>query len=306
MVDYLQKAVSPGQLADYAANASDRVAGFVLRAADAAGARTPAELYQAHGLGYAGSPWRPDAPSIDVLRFPVPLKNYVHVAMAPQVIDRPPFTGTGFTQWEGGQAPLFLLDEVRLPAGSELWRIHASGSEELLAVYTDVGYGWTVVAEGLGDDARPVPPSFLAGWRATWRGEEFSADLLEEGHKVVLASAVEPRAGLDGFVRTARGVWRAEVPLAEISDIYELFVSCLYQGLEFRVMDVAADAQGRLFRLSYIGHDADFAEGIGLHKADAGVYWTLAREVDVRDLKFVQNRLAGMPTPSNGGSGYAL
>jgi hypothetical protein len=294
-VDYLQKAVSPGQLLEYAANASDRVAGFVLRAADAAAAKTPEMLYQAHGLGFAGSPWRPDAEFIDVLRFPVPLKNYLHDAMAPGVVDRPPFTGTGFAHWAGGQAPLFLLDEVRLPAGSELWRVDAAGAEELLAVYADVGYGWTVVVEGLGDGARPVPPSFLVGWRATWRGIEFSADLLDEGRKVVLASAGEPPAGYDGFVRTARGVWRTEVPMAEISDVYELYVSCLYQGLEFRVMDVAADAGDRVFRLSYVGHDADFAEGIGLNKADAGVYWTLAREADVQDLKVVQNRLAGMP-----------
>jgi len=294
-MDYLQKAVGPGQLAEYLANASDRIAGFVLRAADVAGAGTPGLLYQAHGLGFAGSPWRPDEPFIDVLRFPVPLKNYLHDAMAPDVVDRPPFTGTGFAHWEGGQAPLFFLDEVRLPAGSELWRVHASGAEELLAVYTDVGYGWTVIAEGLGDVARPVPPSFLMGWRAIWREVEFSADLLDGGRKVVLASAEEPPAGYDGFVRTPRLVWRAEVLVAEVTDVYELYASCLYQGLEFRVTDVAADADGRVFRLSYVGHDADFAEGIGLNKADAGVYWTLAREADVRDLKFVQNRLASMP-----------
>jgi len=294
-VDYLQKAVSSGQLQEYAANASDRVAGFVLRATDVAGAKTPGMLYQAHGLGFAGSPWQPDAPFVDVLRFPVPLKNYLHDAVAPGVIDRPPFTGTGFAHWDSGQAPLFFLDEVRLPAGSELWRVHSAGPEELLAVYPDVGHGWTAVAEGLGDASRPVPPSFLVGWRATWRDVEFSADLVDARRRVVLASPGEPPAGYDGFVRTARGVWRAEVPVAEISDMYELNVSCRYQGLDFRVVDVADDEGGRIFRLSYTGHDADFAEGIGLDKADAGVYWTVAREADVQDLQFVQNRLAGIP-----------
>ncbi|MGW6172844.1 hypothetical protein ACWF5H_05045 [Arthrobacter sp. NPDC055138] len=55
------------------------------------------------------------------------------------------------------------------------------------------------------------------------------------------------------------------------------------------------DGGRRLFKLSYTGHNADFAEGLQLEKADAGVYRAVAAEDDVQDLQFMQNRLAGLP-----------
>jgi hypothetical protein len=291
----LQKAVSTALGRSYLANSADTVAGYVLRAADVLDARTPELLFDAHGLGFSGSPWQRDSETIDVLRFQSPVGNYVHDAVAPEFVDREPFTGTGFTSWEGGQAPLFYLDEVRLPAGAELWRVGRNGSEDLLAVYVDVARGWAVVAEEAKVEPKPVPPSSLLGWRATWRGAEFVADVVDDGNTVVLSSPGEPPAEVSGFEKTPRGVWRAKVPMSDITDIYELNASCTFNGLEFRVIDSAIDGGRRLFRLSYTGHNADFAEGLQLDKADAGVYRTIAAEDDVQDLQFVQNRLAGLP-----------
>ncbi|MET1155537.1 hypothetical protein [Arthrobacter sp.] len=291
----LQKAVTPALGLSYLANSSDTVAGYVLRASDVIGAGTPELLFDAHGLGFPGSPWRRESETIDVIRFQSPIGDYLHDAVAPEFVDREPFTGTGFTSWDGGQAPLFYLDEVRLPAGAELWRIGANGSEDLLGVYVDVARGWAVVADEARVEPKPVPPSSLLGWRATWRGAEFVADVVDDGNTVVLSSPGEPPADVYGFEKTPRGVWRAKVPLADISDIYELNVSCTFNGLEFRVIDAATDGTRRLFRLSYTGHNADFAEGLQLEKADAGVYRTVAAEDDVQDLQFVQHRLAGLP-----------
>ncbi|MFT4470965.1 hypothetical protein ACMX2H_13750 [Arthrobacter sulfonylureivorans] len=291
----LQKAVSPALSRNYLANSTDTVAGYVLRAADVAEARTPQQLFDAHGLGFSGSPWQRSSETIDVIRFQSPVGNYLHDAVAPEFVDRAPFTGTGLTSWDGGRAPLFYLDEVRLPAGAEHWRIGRNGSEDLLAVYVDVARGWAVVADEARVEPKPVPPSSVLGLRASWRGAEFVADMVDDGNTVVLSSPGEPPAEVSGFEKTARGVWRAKVPLADVTDLYELNVSCTFNGLPFRVLDTAMDGSRRVFRLSYTGHNADFAEGLQLDKADAGVYRAIAAEEDVQDLQFVQNRLAGLP-----------
>jgi hypothetical protein len=109
------------------------------------------------------------------------------------------------------------------------------------------------------------------------------------------SSPGEPPAEVAGFEKTPRGVWRGKVPLADVTDLYELNVSCTFNGLPFRVLDTAMDGDRRLFRVSYTGHNADFAEGLQLEKADAGVYRTIAAEDNVQDLQFGQNRLAGLP-----------
>jgi hypothetical protein len=63
----LQKAVSPALGRSYLANSADTVAGYVLRAADVLDARTPDLLFDAHGLGFSGSPWQRDSETIDVI-----------------------------------------------------------------------------------------------------------------------------------------------------------------------------------------------------------------------------------------------
>ena len=56
----MQKTVRPEQVDYYLDRGYDRVAGFVHRANEVEHLRTPAELFAALGLGYDGSPFRPD------------------------------------------------------------------------------------------------------------------------------------------------------------------------------------------------------------------------------------------------------
>ena len=146
MVAVLQKAVHGYDLEQYLGRSADLLAGFVLPAAQLAGL-TPAQLHSVHGLGFPGSPF-PAAPEhVDVLRFPAPSGESLHVAAEPEVRDRPPYTGTGFAGWEGGTpVPVYYLDPVRVPAGAELWRISGHGTESLLGVYPDAASGWVPVA----------------------------------------------------------------------------------------------------------------------------------------------------------------
>lgn len=295
MAAILQKAVNEYQAKELVEGNKDRVSGFALNAVDVTQLKDPSLLFQAHGLGFAGSPWQEDAPYLDVLRFTSPPNVYIHAPTAPDFVDRAPYNGTGFAAWEGGSAPLYFLDEVRLPPGSELWRIHRGGREELVAVYSDVASGWAAMpGSGFGSPQQSAPASVL-GWTAIWNGYRLSADLVDDSASVVLAAAGEPPADVDGFEKTARGVWRKKVPVSEVSDVFELFGRVSYRGAPFRLVDVAQDAGRRLFRLFYTGHNADQAEEMGLTKSDAGVYWTVVDESTVENVEFLQNRMAGLP-----------
>jgi len=130
----VQKAVTPQMSWSYLARCQDTVSGYVTNAADLADATTPAALYALLGLGFPGSPHRPDAPHLDVLRFEstemMTFANAIGGRTAEEAkandgpfVERPPFNGLGFTA--GGQppVPLWFLDHCRLPPGAELWRI---------------------------------------------------------------------------------------------------------------------------------------------------------------------------------------
>ena len=65
----MQKAITPALARAHVEGGYDRMAGYVVRAEDVAFATTPAQLFEVHGLGYPGSPFRPDAQFIDLLRF---------------------------------------------------------------------------------------------------------------------------------------------------------------------------------------------------------------------------------------------
>ncbi|WP_244317087.1 SseB family protein [Micromonospora terminaliae] len=142
----MQKAIAPSQLAYYLERGYDRVSGFVHRASELAHLRTPAELYEALGLGHAGSPFARDADEIYLLRWPAYRPSLYRIpyggqneaamrAMEGWVIERPPFRGNGFAPGESSDVVAeFKVDSARLPHGAELWRVGADGSERVVAV----------------------------------------------------------------------------------------------------------------------------------------------------------------------------
>ncbi|GAA1922310.1 hypothetical protein GCM10009688_29170 [Arthrobacter gandavensis] len=284
-----QKPLSPAHVRSLVETNRDTVAGYVLNVADVQHVKSPKDLYEAHGLGFPGSPWDPDAEFLDVLRFQAPPSPYVHTAIAPEFVDRPPFSGTGFAQWGGGVAPVWFIDECRIPPRAQLWRIREGHEEQLLAVYVDVATGWGVM-EGA-DIATPkhtVPQSVL-GWVAMWDGYQFPADLI--GDQIVLAAASAPPEEVTGFRPTMRGCWSREVPVAEVQDFFEVNAVCRWRDQPFRITDVIHGENERIFRLFYTGHNADVAESLGLNKADAGVYWTVQPESLVTDVEMFQSRM---------------
>ena len=275
----MQKAVTPQLSGAYLGSGYDRVAGFVVRADSVAWATTPAELFEAHGLAFPGSPFSLDSPYIDVLRFegapPLRFENATggidqasRELTGGPFIDRRPFQGTGWVLAHH-PIPLYWLVHSRIPAGSELVRIHADGSSSVIARYVDVGHAW--VSDVV--DVTPSPNPTISrhvGALAKWHETYLNADVL--GDDVVVVSEVEPPADL-GFSQTAAGRWRRVVPRAEVTELFELDVSARWNGLEMRVVDQWRGQDGEGFsRVSYTGHNADLAEGLRLQKVDAAVY----------------------------------
>lgn len=155
----MQKAIAPSQLAYYLERGYDRVSGFVHRAGELAHLTTPAELHDALGLSYPGSPFRRDAEEIYVLRWPAHRPSLYRIpyggqneaamrAMEGWVIERPPFRGNGFAPGESSDVVAeFKVDSARLPHGAQLWRIGGDGTERVVAVLDTDAVTWRRVPE---------------------------------------------------------------------------------------------------------------------------------------------------------------
>ena len=155
----MQKAVAPSQVDYYVERGYDRVSGFVHRANEVAHLNTPAKVYAALGLGYAGSAFKRDADEIYVLRWPAYRPSLYRIpyggqnepamrAMEGWVIERAPFRGNGFAPSESGDVIAeFKVDSARLPHGAQLWRITADGSEKLVALLDADAPTWRKVGD---------------------------------------------------------------------------------------------------------------------------------------------------------------
>ncbi|CCH15477.1 SseB family protein [Micromonospora lupini] len=155
----MQKAIAPSQLAYYLERGYDRVSGFVHRAGELAHLTTPAELHDALGLSYPGSPFVRDAEEIYVLRWPAHRPSLYRIpyggqnepamrAMEGWVIERPPFRGNGFAPGESSDVVAeFKVDSARLPHGAQLWRIGGDGTERVVAVLDTDAVVWRRVGE---------------------------------------------------------------------------------------------------------------------------------------------------------------
>lgn len=156
----MQKAVAASQLAYYLERGYDRVSGFVHRAGELAHLTTPAQLYDALGLGYPGSPFDRGAERIYVLRwsafrpslYRIPYGGQTEAAMRAMegwVIERPPFRGNGFAPGESSDVVAeFKVDSARLPHGAQLWRIDADGTAQVVATLDADETVWRQVGDG--------------------------------------------------------------------------------------------------------------------------------------------------------------
>ncbi|MFC7403606.1 hypothetical protein [Georgenia alba] len=284
MSTILQKAVTPQMSAAYLDRGLDRVAGYVVPAADAASVTTTAGLFELHGLGFDGTPFSPDSP-IDILHLPttptavvVPATGGTDAesrkATGGTFIEKPPFTGTGFTSSGDAVVPLSWMEHTRIPAGARLWRFTPDAEEpELIGTYHGVAFGWQ---NHLGDDTfRAVPPSKLVGYVAKVDAGTFPADIAtDEGGRpsvVTLVSHVEPEA--DGFTQTEAGMWAKRVRADDVAELFEMHATATWNDIPVRIVDQGPSTEGeQVAHVTSLLHDALTAERLGMDKLDAGVY----------------------------------
>lgn len=291
----LQKAVTPQLSHAYLTAGWDRVSGFVVAVPDAAFATTPAQLFDVHALGFPGSPFSPDDPYVDVIRFParasMRLENAVggvdqatRALTGGPFVDRPPFTGTGFAPVAGHIVPVWWMRHTRLVPDTHLVRVFADGTSTELAVFPNIADGWMVDGASVG---RSTPFSRYIGTLAEWNGVHLTADVIDQGRRIVLATHSQPTD--ERFVRTGRGMWKHEIPFDEAQGVLELDMEANWNGLNLRIVDEFADTDGtKLFRGSYLDHNADLAEGLRLAKVDAGVYEITVPAASVLDIRTSQ------------------
>jgi hypothetical protein len=264
-VTLMQKAITPALSHAYLTAGHDRLAGYVVRAADVSFATTPSQLFEVHGLGYPDSPFSPHDEHIDVLRF----------ESSPQL---------QYRDVPGYIVPLWWLRHSRIPPGTELIRVQADGTATLLARYGDVGTGWTLTSLG---GPRPALASLsrCVGPVAKWHGAYLEADVVDNGHTLVLALANPPLAET-GFRQSANGRWYRRVPRQDVTELFELDLTATWNGLSVRVVDQWQDAQRYVVaRISHLGDDIDRAEHLQMDRIEAGVYEAVVYAAELTDIQ---------------------
>jgi hypothetical protein len=292
----VQAAVLPAQERAWVQAGFEVLSGFVVAADDVAWATTPEQLFRVHGLGFAGSPLRPDAPFIDVVRAPLtPFASLTAAIggndrataqrMGGPFVEHPPFHGSGFVGEIEQQVPLWWLDPIRMPAGSQLRRIHADGRDELVAEYVNVALGWVPAAQHAAPRLGWQPISPVLGPFAVVDGDRVPADPMPDGSVVVCSTA--PR---DGWQPSDRGLWWTQVPAARAGELTALRVTATLRGVPVQVVQRGAGPEGEIAGVVSIAHDAPAAEAAGFGRTAAGVYeatvpWSELAELQAAELR---------------------
>ncbi|GAA1624598.1 hypothetical protein GCM10009790_04350 [Georgenia ruanii] len=296
----LQKAITPPMSAAYLERGLDRVAGFVVPAADVAAVTSTAALFELHGLGFPGSPFAPDRP-IDILHLPAsPTANLVRAtggadeagrrATGGPFLDRPPFTGTGLAAAGDVVAPLSWLEHTRLTPGARLWRFTPGAEEpELVGTYHGVAFGWQNHLAG--DELHALAPSKFVGPLAKLDLGTFAVDVrTDDDGAPTVVTLVTMAAGSEehGFTRTNAGTWAKQVPAADV-ELFEIHATARWHGLPVRIVDQGPGPDGEVMcRVSSLAYDADAAERMLMDKIDAGVYETTAALSALTDVRYTQ------------------
>lgn len=279
---FLQKAIMPARERAWLSAGDDLLCGYVVDASDAAWATTPAQLVQVHGLDFPGSPYAADPDFVDVIRFPatsgtpvIPALGVVGEIVGGPFSDHPPFDPRGFAPGER-TVPVWWLDPIRVPAGSELWRVLRDGTEELIATYPHVAAGWVSSADYPTPREGDVLPSESLGVFGEWNGARVIADVLPAG-QIVVASRIE----LPGMHLVARGFWAT---VAEAGDVSQLGLLRIVGRWNGQPCQVVRSLDGDQVRIVSLGRDAFAAEAAGMQKTDAGVYEATVSREELSDL----------------------
>ncbi|MGH4024896.1 MAG: hypothetical protein ACRDRV_09955 [Pseudonocardiaceae bacterium] len=238
----LGNVVVPGRFDPY------RIAGFVTRLQDVPAASS-AELARRYGLNQV--PGWPSTHELHVLRF------YAH---HPELFIAP------------FERNVYQLDLLELPAGAELWRIDADGSELRVGAYLNRQVGWVSTAPPrLGPGLWNQPPVSLVptvrrGLVATFQGQDFDADFGPQPGELTL-HPLPGKPPPPSFAEQA-GTFTLQVRTGDVDSLDLVRWRAGWRGLPVELVD----SSPHRVVIHYIGENGQRASDYGLAEVDYRVW----------------------------------
>lgn len=140
----MQKVIPQGDIAKYINGEYKEVGGYITKAQDVKQLKNYDDIYNSLRLDYGGSEFKPATDKcVGVIKFKTPDISKIDIPYSPDmggnVVNKPPFTGNGFTAAINGQAiPEFRIDGfIDVDDGAELYMVTKDGVEILVAIYSE-------------------------------------------------------------------------------------------------------------------------------------------------------------------------
>lgn len=256
------------------------VGGPVTRLADVRAISTPSRLVDAHGLRSSAA-FVDDPSYVDVVRFEMdPLMELRN----PGGEDRPWQTfPTGFLV--GEPVPVWVMERTRYPRGAELWRIHASGDQELLTLFDGAARGWR--------DARGyTPPTQIVGPRGVVDGQEHAAEATDPTaeHVELIALGEQVPAG---FTTTRPLVSTRVLAARDCERVHEVRVLLDWLGTPARLLQGGSDG---MLLLLLEQPSVEQVERTGAREVEPGYYEVMAPRDEVTPLPGIDRTLPVGPS----------
>ncbi len=312
-----QKVLLPGEVDQLFAGQIETLRGLVYPYHAVRELRTPAQLYDALGLGFAitgiaGSDtmaFNRDAESVEVLRCaglrpddlvtPVEADVTLPAGTVPVPLVRHhkrPWSGTGEAP---GSTSENIIDEhevlgyasVAIPHLAEIWRLHADGREEYVSTYNQRNGQW------LGDTTpshQPIGRRIDNGtYAGLGDGTVYRTVMLTDRHSVLVAYGV---SAPEHFEQVHDGSFRITVDNTDLVSLVGVTTIGSWQGMPVQLLH----RQGTMMLVDYAGDDPVAAAAAGFLQVNQGQWqprWVEHTEVsDTQELE----RPYALPTPVPG------
>ena len=167
---------------------------------------------------------------------------------------------------------VYQMDLLEVPAGTELWRIDSSGTEQRIAAYLHRQMGWVATVPLLLGPGRwntpPVPlrPTVRRGLAARYRGGDFDADFGPRPGEVTLHPL--PGRQAPGDFTSQGGVQTLPVSVFELDSLLLLRWRAFWRDLPVELVETSADEAV----VHYVGEDDQRATDLGLAEVDYRVW----------------------------------
>lgn len=297
MTTVLQKAVTPAQVRAYLTQGFDRIAGYVVRAAEVSAVTAVSDLRRLHHVDYPGSPFPVDGP-LHILH--VDRSPSWQLASATTIKEQAIMETSGTVEVQESLVETFFLDHTRLTSGARLWRFEDDHDPVLVASFLGPELGWQLHEE---DDSpmklmAPVP---IVGSIVTLGGQQFPADVVsdEAGNPVdiVAVSAVEPAGDL-GFTKTDNGMWVRDLDFSQAEALFEMSVVGTWNGEPVKLVHAMRTTENlAVYRVFSLTRDWEKSRDARFTEIELGVWEATVPQAEVTGISTRETSAGPWMTP---------